>query len=892
MVNQEKPQDFELIELLIKEVQRFAEQAKDEFKSFNSRFQSYVDQISSRQHSISKDGFFTHFFLGGFSTLLNTAIKDKLKVKKVYFRFDSAKILKVAVVTSESIKSREEFTKNVHLFSISESSSAGKFTDSDLENVLSACTKRLGIPKNVRKNLEFRSVRIDKGQVETTTKKIDDNSQSSTTTKSEFHKISNNNKDLDGHVNNLHTGSVEGVKFQFKSVMNGIKEIYDSNQTHFKYGQEKGKKYKEAGHHGFIAGALVNFRYRYNLRAYLEQYAGRGFADIILLPRGKDRSLKSIPIIIELKAGKKNSSDNKNSPEKALEQAKRYAKGFQPNTTRVLTIAENIICAGVNLDYSQKSFIEFKECPINKNIEPLFNDILESLSKQISNDAANDEKKIREKIERIFHTFPSPAFSDSDGQDGKGGKRYFSRFLLGESFLVENVGGASFRKYIFDPEYAINDAHYKYFSEVCKVISQFNKKPSNLRVNIQDIKNVVDAIQKFVDYVALNNKQFAKVENNVVKLQKTVKTFAKQYEDESSDEEKEKIKDKLKKELSGLEKNIKVIEDCNYPEYAVVTVVFKPDDENKPAYVVNIIEAESRENILKKAIPLGDLKLDNKKVVELNLHLDVTKRTKWKDLKFEEFFEVQVTCYESQEKYKEGSEYSGECKEMRDTDEIEKMFKEALSSQVNNSLKDKLAQAYEEARNKLTQAYKELVNKIGEAIKPSPRLIEKEAHTQALLHGVSSCISDKMLASTSTSTSKEKERALVISEFQTGLVEKKDKDNSKRKEGGIIDMLIHGIKCENGNAKEYIPVGLEIKGPRGGISLEALQKEAINSMKSYKSGVAYKSLTDGDKVVLMGVVCHKDEKNHQLSIDMVQDEVGTALEEVEVKHSSIMSIKR
>lgn len=65
MPNQEKPQGFELIELLIREAGSNAgaspstsTQQGSDFESFKARFQSYIDQIPSYLHSVGKEGFF------------------------------------------------------------------------------------------------------------------------------------------------------------------------------------------------------------------------------------------------------------------------------------------------------------------------------------------------------------------------------------------------------------------------------------------------------------------------------------------------------------------------------------------------------------------------------------------------------------------------------------------------------------------------------------------------------------------------------------------------------------------------------------------------------------------------------------------------------------------
>ncbi|WP_425384106.1 hypothetical protein [Wolbachia endosymbiont (group B) of Eupithecia inturbata] len=103
---------------------------------------------------------------------------------------------------------------------------------------------------------------------------------------------------------------------------------------------------KESSHHGFLAGFLINFKYRFHLKLYLELFAGKGYADIILLVRGSDKSLSSIPIIIELKAG----TGEISTVIKALKQAQDYVKGSFSNSIRMITIANEAICVGLNFD--------------------------------------------------------------------------------------------------------------------------------------------------------------------------------------------------------------------------------------------------------------------------------------------------------------------------------------------------------------------------------------------------------------------------------------------------------------------------------------------------------------------------------------------------------------
>lgn len=54
-----RPQDFELIQLLIEEADKEVgiSRQDEDFKSFEPRFQSFVDQIPSYLHSVEKAGF-------------------------------------------------------------------------------------------------------------------------------------------------------------------------------------------------------------------------------------------------------------------------------------------------------------------------------------------------------------------------------------------------------------------------------------------------------------------------------------------------------------------------------------------------------------------------------------------------------------------------------------------------------------------------------------------------------------------------------------------------------------------------------------------------------------------------------------------------------------------
>ncbi|WP_425386495.1 OTU domain-containing protein [Wolbachia endosymbiont (group A) of Barypeithes pellucidus] len=351
-----RPQDFELIQLLIEEAGKAVgtSQQGEDFKSFETRFQSFIDQIPSYLHSVEKAGFFTHFFLGSFSTLLDTEIAEKLNIKKIYFSFDTSKTLKVAVVKNGQIGNAEDAINNIDLFSISEGKRGHQFTVNELENILRNNIDRgrirnrnveneiINIKNEIQDRIKSRLVQIYKGKdgifVNMEVKEILDSPASK-----EFHKIEKgvwNNPEAD--IAELSSSREIGVKESLEGILRKISKVHSKYENSLIYDSSA----REAAHHGFMVGVFTNFHYRYNLRVYPEQFAGRGYADIILLARGPDRALDSIPIIIELKAG----AGPNATPDKALQQTEKYAQGFQPNVRRVLTTADNILCVGVNLD--------------------------------------------------------------------------------------------------------------------------------------------------------------------------------------------------------------------------------------------------------------------------------------------------------------------------------------------------------------------------------------------------------------------------------------------------------------------------------------------------------------------------------------------------------------
>ncbi|WP_395461032.1 ankyrin repeat domain-containing protein [Wolbachia endosymbiont (group B) of Ablattaria laevigata] len=435
-----RPQDFELIQLLIEEADKEVgiSRQDEDFKSFEPRFQSFVDQIPSYLHSVEKAGFFTHFFLGSFSTLLDTEMAKKLDIKEIYFSFDGAKTLKVAIIKNGEMKSQKDVIDKVKLFVISESGSHSytqEFDQGELKEVLG---KLYSLIENNLDKIKVKSIKIikDAGHqgeivVDVKDKGVDIEHNSEV----QFKKVRKGLwRDPEVDIAKLAISNQRTVKASLRRILDKIYTIHSEYADSLIYASRA----REAAHHGFAVGVFMNFHYRYNLRVYPEQFAGRGYADIILLARGPDRALDSIPIIIELKAG----AGSNATPDKALQQAERYAQGFQPNVQRVLTTADNILYVGVNLD-NPSPISDIKVSNRGEEIIPLFQDMLKSSDDWDTQEIGKRELKeqIKDNMERIYHTFP--------GTSEKGDNHYFSRFLLGQSLLLSEDSGTSLKKYIF-----------------------------------------------------------------------------------------------------------------------------------------------------------------------------------------------------------------------------------------------------------------------------------------------------------------------------------------------------------------------------------------------------------------------------------------------------------
>lgn len=100
----------------------------------------------------------------------------------------------------------------------------------------------------------------------------------------------------------------------------------------------------EAAYHGFSAGILEQFKYRYALDISVEKILGLGRADLLFLSRLdglSNKNWEAIPLVTEFKAGQE-------SPQQGLDQINR--QGYLHHTPRMRTVSTQGVALGVNFN--------------------------------------------------------------------------------------------------------------------------------------------------------------------------------------------------------------------------------------------------------------------------------------------------------------------------------------------------------------------------------------------------------------------------------------------------------------------------------------------------------------------------------------------------------------
>lgn len=930
MTNENKHQEFEIFQLLFDKDLATSENPEAPFKSFIARKQSFVNQILDYMHAPGKEGFFTHLFLGNAVALLSTRLNEqKIHAKKIYYRFDTAKTLKIVVASS----SKEDKIDDIHLFIFTEDikefynkehhnendyKNKFEFSKNEINSIIEDIEKDKTIEETLRENTnkftlvemlkskyilkiqkdkpgkintkevyvyldnndlyyEFRlwmiskeikiSIGIGENQLNTNiekfknyisknlskeesydlkskieaflskkgfpTKKNDDDDDFSIKVKldikdvvdknqtKEFKPILTENKIdaykeningteiyeyLEDYIAQLSGTDISRTQIFFEKIITYVQQVHsvlnmDDNNA---YGYQS----REANQHGFLVGIFQMDRYRDNVRIFIEQFAGKGLSDTILLILGAKRVSNSIPILIEHKAGKENLATL--SPSAALNQSKEYAKGLQTNRMRFLTTAEQALCVGINFDY-RLDLIKILFCEFEKTgrataiissaklkinsypgrryldylIDELFGiisgyngenkretkekilgvftfkseivksdvsmiaPIIESMLVDIKNEKSDNEVKkyITKQLERIYYGFPGTRSGQSN--------HCFSRFLLGCSSIIDS---SKYRKYAF------------IYDESSTIKTDNRPRKDNPR----------------------------------------------KIEDES---------------------------------HAVTTVVFVSKAEDGKVVIMNFIEGsnnsynEFKQKRLSKET-LKNLQSGSKKIVEINLFFDITKKNESSDF-FEGFNKNDIVEHENLDNYinyhKNHTDFKGDfSSEISVPGNFDKQISGILSPEPSIS-------------------WESFFKEVSKIIFQFKDLIKNEYDFQVVLDGIFCTYSDK-----------KPNESVVLTEYQTGL-------------GNRIDMIIH----QKGNPI----IGLELKIATAKESVSKL-KEAENQInKKYEKSVTYKVLEDIDinkpelnTIKLIGVVLISDAFSaEKLIICSEKANMPT----VEIRHSSI-----
>ena len=324
--------------------------------NFQERFQSFIDQIprpSGVGTAPAKKGFYTHAFAGMFTTLKNTELFDKLGLAELHFKFYDPLILKVvAIKENPTTKRLEEY-----VFVISEKRYDNNYKEilfSTNDNEWLKESKILfstrdgqfhgGSRAHTRANeMDFKfgaSVIISRlnGKDKLGIQIVDKltNKEIPASFKRPFRRIEQHRKHVIGDyksnlledvVKNMHVNDVQEVEKNSKKLLEYVYDINRKYNTNLLYVSGA----REAADHGFTAGALINFKYRYNVKIYSELLLGKkGYIDIVLLVRGNKRVKDAIPILIEMRTGQ--AQRGRANPKHALMDAESYSKGLQQNS--------------------------------------------------------------------------------------------------------------------------------------------------------------------------------------------------------------------------------------------------------------------------------------------------------------------------------------------------------------------------------------------------------------------------------------------------------------------------------------------------------------------------------------------------------------------------------
>jgi len=357
-------------------------------QDFVERFESFLDQSPSFLHSVGKDRFFPAFFFGMFATAHDSGVADNNE--KIFFRFDNDPNnlgkgnLKIAILTNETNSRRKRIVR-CYTISDRQNSFGSRFSEEERRDMEDELLNGNIVGVRNRHDLVWqeyktfvwawnqgedeeeeavRCMQFREGEAFTGNSASPCNGFREITRTRQQHYLS----DL---IEGLASNDAGNVMDDTRRILQYIVSIYD------RYNAVLNFHGRESDYHGFLSGFLMNFRYRHVAGIYLELFVGGGYTDITFLVRGVQRLGDSVPIIIELKAGRRSAAD-------ALEQAENYVNRCPVSSLSIHTSSGNAICVGLNFDLNRRrfqlsieNFLEREYSLVERLFEPLANQEVE-----------------------------------------------------------------------------------------------------------------------------------------------------------------------------------------------------------------------------------------------------------------------------------------------------------------------------------------------------------------------------------------------------------------------------------------------------------------------------------------------------------------------------------
>ncbi len=639
------------------------------------------------------------------------------------------------------------------------------------------------------------------------------------TTFKEITRLQLDNQNLECYIAQLANSDSSTVQKNLENFLSHLIKVHDK-YSDIPFGNASGKTFREANHHGFLTGALSNYKYRYNGKIYPEQFSGSGYADLVVLFRGPDRITNAVRIVIELKASGE-------TPTAGLVQTDKYTAG----PTRVLTTSDQVFCVGLNFDFKPKeddlkyilnvidnweliegievlkekvikwksignyryiletfnkcqgnnkeelknkiktymySKFRYKTVPLERPAKPLMERILTYIYSWNKSEITKDqlEKQVKNAFSHEYNGFPAVKESKKT--------HYFNRYILGQSILVNKIDNDNVKKYLFS----------------------YEKSP---------------------------------------------------------------LKDEKVRGVKPLPSPITLAKN------PVTTLFFirGNDPHDKTAYVFHIKEFDEKKFIEDTEIQIPNESRTVKDVVEIYLNLK-SFQTSQEGASFDGLFSIgKVNKYKLSQN--QGKTFKGTHIEIPSSEKLKESFNKAIDSQSKIKLPSSQISSDISSGD-----YGNLFDEIAKIMYPIKDSINNEAQLQGFLNGLFSSYSDLRLQE-SFGSSNQNQRTVIIPEFQTG-------------GGPRVDMLIQAIGPLDQGTKEYVPVLLEFKVDSVSLSKRQKKNLGSNDKQNpeekelitkgnnkveelttvqrnkYAQGAAIKAITDGDKVAVMGVLFNTNAK--------------------------------